>query len=104
MCHLPRAVYLLYKEKEGQVKRWLEQKYPSQFWELLLQLSDGNAFSLSVNFTSHRKNPFLPVSMVSGTAAVSMSPKSFPWGSVCIQRKEVLKMAYQNHGKEVRGI
>lgn len=104
MYHLPKAVYLLHKEKEGQAKRWLEQKIcqsalgaptPAVRWECI-------QFWCELYFP--QENPFLPVGIVPGTASVSMSSESFLWGSMCIQHKRSLKMAYQNDGKEVRGI
>ena len=51
----PRLCIGSTKKKKAKLRDDWKKKYPSQLWELLLQLSDGNAFNFSVNFTSHGK-------------------------------------------------
>lgn len=51
----PKLCICSTKKKKAKLRNGWNKKYANQLWELLLQLSDGNAFNSGVNFTSHRK-------------------------------------------------
>jgi len=78
----PRLCVCSTKKKKAKLRDGWNKIYPSQLWELLLQLSDGNAFSFSVNFTSHRK---IPSYLLAQSLALPQSPcpQSLFHGEIC---------------------